>query len=420
MKTKISSVPNGPHLRKEKIVWLNSLIFDLDTTTSQAEMVRYLSERFGYVCLFATSLRRRHQKESNGHYIFFPMKFVPLITHFLYTLALVIYVPFYVAIKRPDFIITDKGTAIVGIAAKIFLRRPRFKVVLDIRTTPLEGEGKFYDKWDPFLFGVSIVLAKKKFDGITILTDLMKEEICARFNVNPRFVGVWTSGVSIKVFDPEKFDEREIREKFCLNDKFVIFYHGSLGVNRGIIEVIKSIAKLKDEFNDLALFILGDLPGEHTLEKLAREMLVQDKVIFHGKVPYEKVPNYISMCDLGIVPLPDSRNWRYQCPLKLLEYLAMKKVVVATNIPANKEIIGQSKCGIYVSSIDPKEIAGAIAFAHANREKLREWGSFGRVIIEEKYTWEKIAENFGNYLLDLWHTRRVLHGNCDNRRFGVT
>jgi glycosyltransferase involved in cell wall biosynthesis len=79
----------------------------------------------------------------------------------------------------------------------------------------------------------------------------------------------------------------------------------------------------------------------------------------------------------------------------------MSKVVVATNIPANKEIIGQSKCGIYVSSIDPKEIAGAIAFAHANREKLREWGSFGRAIIEEKYTWEKIAENFGNYLLDL-------------------
>jgi glycosyltransferase involved in cell wall biosynthesis len=367
-------------------------------------MVKHLSERFGNVCLFAVSLKKGPQEESNGRFILFPMKFVPLITHFLYTIALVIYVPFYVAIKRPSYIITDKGTAIVGIIVKLFLRKLKFKVVLDIRTTPLKGEGKFYDKWDPFLFAISVILAKRKFDGITILTKLMKKEVCARFNVNPGFVGVWTSGVSIRLFDPEKFDEVKIREKLCLNDRFVIFYHGSLGsdsLDRGLVETIKSVGKLKDEFNDLTLFLLGDCSHAHNLKKVAMEVSVQDKVIFHDTVPYEEVPKYIAMCDLGIVPLPDSPNWMYQSPLKLLEYLAMKKVVIATNIPANQEIIGQSKCGIYVPPSDPEKIARAIAFAHENREKLREWGSLGRAIIEQKYTWKKIAENFGDYLLHL-------------------
>jgi glycosyltransferase involved in cell wall biosynthesis len=87
--------------------------------------------------------------------------------------------------------------------------------------------------------------------------------------------------------------------------------------------------------------------------------------------------------------------------LKLLEYLAMEKVVVATNIPANREIIGDSKCGIYVNSSDPEEVARGIAFAYKNQGRLKLWGSFGRAIIEEKYTWEKVAENFRDYLLNL-------------------
>ena len=106
------------------------------------------------------------------------------------------------------------------------------------------------------------------------------------------------------------------------------------------------------------------------------------------------------MCDVGIVPLPDLPDWRSQCPLNLLEYLAMGKVVIATDIPANRKVIGKSKCGIYVSSADPREIAKAIMYAYDNKDELKEWGSYGRAIINAKYSWKKVAEDFENYLLE--------------------
>ncbi len=104
------------------------------------------------------------------------------------------------------------------------------------------------------------------------------------------------------------------------------------------------------------------------------------------------------MADVGIVPLPDMPDWRNQNPIKLIEYLAMAKTVIATNIPANRAVIGRNKCGIYVSSTNPEEIAKAISYAYDNRKKLNEWGASGREIVEAEYGYDRIAQKFEKYL----------------------
>lgn len=390
-------------LEKKKIFWLSFLVFGYSNVISQTEMVKHLSKLGEEVHLFAMAPNRNYQRNSNKHFILFPMKFIPIITPILYTLALFISIPFYIIIGNPDYIITDKGTTIIGFALKFLLRPTKIKVVLDIRSTPIEIRGTFREYLDALLFRISINLAKKKLDGVTILTELMKKEICYEFDIDPKFVGVWTSGVSTMLFDPENFDGKEMRKKLGLNDKFIIFYHGALGIGRvkEIIAIINCLKILKSQYSDLVLFLLGGGDGVLILRKLTRESDLEDFVIIREKVDYAEVPKYIAMCDVGIVPLPDSPNWRYQCPLKLLEYLAMRKVVIATDIPANREIIAKSKCGIYISSTDPEEIAKAIVYAYNNRERLGEWGKFGRGIVEKSYTWEKVAEDLENYLLSL-------------------
>jgi glycosyltransferase involved in cell wall biosynthesis len=107
------------------------------------------------------------------------------------------------------------------------------------------------------------------------------------------------------------------------------------------------------------------------------------------------------MCDVGIIPLPDHPYWRFQSPLKLLEYLAMEKVVILTDIPAHRAVIGEAKCGVYISAVNPTKIAGAIEYAYLNKGNLEEWGKMGRKIVKEKYTWEKVAMDLENYLLSI-------------------
>jgi len=395
-------------LRKMKIVWLSSLVFGRDTVTSRTEMVRHLSQLNAEVHLFAISSRRGDREERDKHFVLCPMKFVPMVTQGLYLLALFFSMPFYVIMKDLDYVITDQNTAIIGFALKLFFPQAKFKVVLDIRSTPLKvillptdaKKGALIYERQMLLFSLSLILAKRKFDGITIVTELMKKEVCDRFNVNPEFVGVWTGAVSASIFNPRNFDEKEIKSSLGLGDKFVIFHHGSVRA-QGLVETFKALRLLKTKHPELVLFLLGKPEFPMFWSDLTKELNIQNNVIFHGKVPYADVPRFIAMSDLPIVPLPDSPNWNHQCPLKLLEYLAMEKAVILTDIPANREIVGKCTCGIYISSVEPEEIAQAITYAYSNRKSLGKWGSVGRAIIEDKYTWEKVAREFRDYLLHL-------------------
>ena len=107
------------------------------------------------------------------------------------------------------------------------------------------------------------------------------------------------------------------------------------------------------------------------------------------------------MCDVGIVPLPDIPDWRYQCALKLLEYLAMEKPVIITDIPSNRMVVGTSRCGIYTSSIKPEEIAKSIEYAYTNKESITLWGKYGKNIIRQDYSWDSIAKKLDGYLEEL-------------------
>jgi glycosyltransferase involved in cell wall biosynthesis len=231
----------------------------------------------------------------------------------------------------------------------------------------------------------------------------MKKEICRRFNINPKRVGVWSSGVSTTLFNPENYvlEGADLRRKLGLTRKFVILYHGAFSANRGLRETIEAMSIVKRANSNVVFFLLGKGPVDHSLKDLIQMKRLQDNVIIHDPVDYAEVPKYIAMCDVGIVPLPNLSYWRVQCPLKLLEYLAMKKVVILTDIPAHRFVIGSEICGIYTKLSDPIEIANSIEYAYNNRKYLVSWGSVGRRIVEEKYTWAKVAKDLEQYLLSM-------------------
>ena len=158
---------------------------------------------------------------------------------------------------------------------------------------------------------------------------------------------------------------------------------------------------LRHKHPNTVFFLLGT--GSNVTMRLLRALIckegLQENVIIHNPVDQSEVPKFIGISDVCIVPLPDHPFWRFQSPLKLLEYLAMEKVVVLTAIPAHQAVVGKAKCGIYVSSVEPMEIAKAIECAYFNRENLEEWGKTGRKIVKEGYTWEKVARDLENYLL---------------------
>jgi glycosyltransferase involved in cell wall biosynthesis len=387
---------------RKGIAWISFLVVDLSLyKTTQLEILEHSAERGHEVYLFAAYSKDRCTIDNpNIHTTLIPLRYIPVITPLLFAIATTVFLPFYVATRKPRFIIVEPDLTVLAFVWKPLFSLLGIKIVLDVRSPPVDLVN-FRRYLSALWFNASIVIGKNAFDGITTLTPKMKQELYEQFRIQSEFVGVWTSGVSTTLFDPEKYSKLDLREKLSLSDKFIVMYHGSLSINRGILESIKAIEIVKDRYPDIVFFVLGSGPGEPVMKKLVQEIGVQDNVIFHDPVLYKETPKFIAMSDVGLVPLPNLPMWRNQCPLKLLEYLAMKKVVIVTDIPANREVIGKFKCGIYVSSTDPNEIAEAIIHAYKNRNMAKRWGHYGRMIIEKRYSWEKVAEHLDAYLSHL-------------------
>lgn len=388
-----------------RILWIGSMISGINTyQTSLIEILNNLERRGHTVTL--VGIRPRNRVAINSprvNAIFIPFKYVPAISPVIFSLAIAIFLPFYIVFRKPDFVFFQPDISVLASVPSLCiskLRRARF--LLDIRSTPVETFGLrgFLQK---LVFDLSVNAAKKAFSGITIITPLMKEEITQTFRMDPATVGVWTSGVSTELFNPDAHvsESNNLRKKLALTGKFVVFYHGSFSATRGIIETAESIRILRPKNPQLVLFLLGAGSESVRLEELIKKDGLQKNVIIHEPVAYAEVPKYIAMSDVCISPLPYHPYWNHQCPLKLMEYLAMEKTVILSNIPAHKSIVDNSDCAIFIPSAKPEIIADAIKFAYENKNKLGEWGKTGRNIVTESYTWEKIAQNLENYLISI-------------------
>jgi len=385
--------------RGKRVFWITELVLDKHLhRTTPLEIMRYLALRGNDAYLCGTRSRELFRwNDASVHICCLPMREVPLIQACLLGVARFLFLPMYLLLKRPRYIIVNPGLSVFALIWKPLLSFcAKSKVVLDIRSTPVEVEGTL-GFLRALIFDISLIIAKRMFDGMTVVTAAMKETISARYGIDPQWAQVTPNGVSMAFFESSRFSDAgaQLKRQNDLVDKFVVLYHGAATAHRGIIESVESMEIVRRKHDDVVLFLLVNGPVVPTIRELVQKKALQDEVIVHDVVDYVDVPKYISMCDVGLVPLPNIPDWKDQCPLNLLEYLAMEKPVVLVDIPANRAIVGEAECGIYVRAADPVEISGGILRARDEKSRLEHRGACGRALVED---WESIAERLEGYL----------------------
>lgn len=394
------------------ILWISftRLGFDLHSN-SLLDILRQLTERGHKVSLIALKSKDvSRTKNQDYHVIAVPLKGFEPILPVIFTIALFFYLPFYLIFSKVDVIVIDPYIDVLSIIPEVFLLKlKKIRYILDIRSTPVEING-FRGFLRKFWYTASVNIAKSQFNGMTIITPLMRSEVCRTFSIHPDSVGTWSSGVDIGLFNPTKnvAEGKILKEKLGLSEKFVVFYHGVLTPTRGLEKTVEGIDLLRNKYPDIVIFFLGSGLLISRLKCLVKEKGLEGNVVIHDPVDQSEVPKFISMSDVCIVPLPNHPYWRSQSPLKLLEYLSMAKVVILSDIPAHRSVLGEEKCGVYLSSVEPTKIADAIEYSYLNRASLEELGKVGRNIVEKNYIWEKVALDLEKYLLSVKKETKIV------------
>jgi glycosyltransferase involved in cell wall biosynthesis len=162
-------------------------------------------------------------------------------------------------------------------------------------------------------------------------------------------------------------------EKYYFTDHFSNKMHYELRaiVTRALASdynhhiIIQAVAELKKKGVELHVDIVGDGPLKDQLILLTKELNVDDRVHFLGRIPNEELPNYLAKCPLYIsTPITEGAS------SSLMEAMASGCFPIVTDLPGNKSFIKNGKNGFLVEVNSVDSLVEALEYATSRKELL--------------------------------------------------
>jgi glycosyltransferase involved in cell wall biosynthesis len=201
------------------------------------------------------------------------------------------------------------------------------------------------------------------------------------------------AGIDTDRFDPiNKGDS--IRQHYGLGkEDIVLFFMGWLYHFSGLKEVASQLARIDNPH--LKFLIVGEGDAYETLQQIREKHNSEDKIILTGKKSYHEIPDFIAASDICLLPsYPDEEIMQDIVPIKMYEYMAMKKPVIASRLPGVMREFGENNGVVYV---DKPEDAISKAMELIQSGKIEELGQKARSFVEG-YSWENITDQFEKIL----------------------
>ena len=227
------------------------------------------------------------------------------------------------------------------------------KLIMDVRSGPTHRWGilrtlEFAE--------LNLALTFCRSDGLTFINERTKALVSSDL-LGDIPVAIWGSGVDLDLFTPSRDDREVVRRRLGLEGAKVMMYHGSMTEDRGIFRLIRALEILREREAGVKLMLLGWGPDLGRIRSKFDHLVRGQALILKRPVPYEKVPAILGACDVGVLPFPRHAKWASQMPLKLLEYLAMGKMVAATDLEAHR---GFGEGVFLLQDNDPETLASEL------------------------------------------------------------
>ena len=299
--------------------------------------------------------------------------------------------------KQEDYNMIFVRDGIFDAFLALYLKR-RYNVPFVFEmSNPIEQSGewrKFYSKHKYFWYFISKIEAHltmhilHKADLVLPISKWLKEDF-AKKEIERSKILPLPEGIDLDRFSDA--DGEAIRRRYNLNDLKVVIYVGTIDAMRKLDVLIYAFSKVKKSRENVKLLMVGDGNDKSNLERLAGELGILDNVVFTGQVYSHEVPNFIAAADIGVSPVPPLDFYKLSSPIKMFEYMAMGKPVVANEeIPEQKEVIQESSGGVLVK-FDAESFAEGIIKLLDNPEGAKEMGKKGHEWVVKNRSYEVMA-----------------------------
>ena len=298
--------------------------------------------------------------------------------------------------KRPGI---DK-TLIPRLAAYFYSTRPTilhtFNVGGLIYTMPaaalarvpiiVHAEHGRHEVPESFLSRKVRIAMMKRVDHITAVSDDLLQILRDNEGIPEHKISVIINGVDTTPFDASTFDVAAYRQHLGVNlsaEDFVVGTVGALSPRKNQQLLIRAASKIPN----IRVLIAGTGPLRDELKHLISELGLENKVFLLGE--RSDIPQFVQSLDLFVLP-----SRMEGTSLAILEAMAARKPVVATDVGGTRELVTHSETGFLVKSDDLDDLTRRLEWASKNGTGLIEMGRLGRARIDTQFSFNRTAHAY--------------------------
>lgn len=182
-----------------------------------------------------------------------------------------------------------------------------------------------------------------------------------------------------------------LKKEYKIKDGKYLLYTGRISTDKNLDVIMQAFKNLSTEYKDLYLFLVGDGPHREDFQKKYKER----NIIFTGKVPRDKLPEYYSGSDLFLFPSTSDTFG-----MSVLEAQACCLPAFVSKEGGPKEIIEDKKTGEVIAELDPEiwteRIKNYFNMMDSNPESVLEMRMNSRINVQQKSSWEMFFKEFIN------------------------
>ena len=196
-----------------------------------------------------------------------------------------------------------------------------------------------------------------------------------------------------------RHEKELIRRKYGIrDDDFILCNLGMYNEQKAQEFLIQALPEVLERQNNVKLFLIGWGDRENILRKHIETLNLKDHVILTGKKQRQNVFELLSITHLYV----SSSLWE-GLPIALLEAMAFRVPVVATNVIGNREAVSENETGLLVPARNPSALGGAILNFIHNPDLRRSMGNEGRKRVERIFAPERFIRAHEDFYHSILH-----------------
>jgi len=313
-----------------------------------------------------------------------PLLDYPFLRALSFNLFLAIYLIRNYFKLKPDAVYIRRGISIVPV---IFAKLKKAVLLYEINDDPYsERIAAGYNPFRRFDCWLSLKTDEASLflcDAAFVITREIKDKIIkVRSNINSEKLHILPSGTNTDLYKP--LDQKLCRTKLNLNiSGRHIGFMGTLLAHQGVDVLIDAAPSVLESFSDAVFVIIGEGPMAANWYERVLEKSLQNHFIFTGQVDYTETPLWINAMDICTAPFLSRAGLR--SPVKIFDYMACGKPVVASRIPGTTDIFEGSNAIRLIEPENKELLAKAIVDVLNDPETANRMGMTGRKLVEKHF-----------------------------------